>query len=225
LKEPSYRGKKLSEWLSDRVWVEGERVELTKDASDAVRAIGTNAAPLMVAMLRGTDSNLKYSVARFLERHQIRFVHIRFKGEDHIRAMYGFRVLGEASRPWHPELAEIALHSEQAWGRAISSLAGCDSTVIRQFADALHDRDWAVRQRACGALGGLRHHPEISIPVLTQALKDSSWQVRGRAAGALAMYGPTASSAHQDLEALTRDTNSYVSNNVADALRAVQKPD
>ncbi|MDB6058214.1 MAG: domain containing protein [Verrucomicrobiales bacterium] len=68
-KEPSYHGRKLSEWLDRTVLISTNIAYSSYDvneAIDAIGAIGTNAAPLFVKWLVAKDS----APIRFLSRHR-----------------------------------------------------------------------------------------------------------------------------------------------------------
>ena len=92
--EPIYDGKHLSVWLTDesfdRLVVNG--IGLTDVAVDAVRAIGTNAIPYLLATLESSGSTSN----SVMKRH---------------KAATGFRALGSEARPTYPKLVSLALTS------------------------------------------------------------------------------------------------------------------
>jgi hypothetical protein len=221
--EPSYQGKRLSKWLDDQHWVDGGRVELSDAAVRAVRALGTNAVPHLLAMLRATDSPLKQRVGIFLERRSSKPFRIELAGVKHIRAMYGFRALGPVAKRYYPEIVQIVLHgSEQAHGMAIGSMPDADESTVLQLAAGLSSPDPDVRMRAVFALGCHRVAPAVSVQALIRMLRDSVPEIRGRAAGSLAGYQEVARSAIPALLDLSHDTNAYVSFKVADALKSIR---
>src|SRR5690348_9552194 len=58
-REPRFEGVRLSQWLRD---CNIDRVELGKPAQEAVRALGTNALPWLIAGLERRDSPLKHRI-------------------------------------------------------------------------------------------------------------------------------------------------------------------
>ncbi len=220
-KEPSYNGKRLSVWLDDQHWVEGGRIELSQESVQAVRAIGTNAIPFLMAMIQCKDSKAKMWIAARVWR--LSFIHdyFPFNATKQRRAMYGFRALGLEAKQAFPELAGLVFHSSEN-GIFINALTEADAETITLIANSVTDSDSEVRQRAVHALGCLRQAPQISLPALTKALSDSNSDVRATAAGSLGPYQSQAAGLVPILESLLTDTNARVTNCAAESLRLIK---
>ena len=72
VREPVYQGKSLSYWLNQ---YDGNYVSVTaqlgkKQADEAVRHIGTNAIPFLLARLQTEDSALHIWLMRFSQKHR-----------------------------------------------------------------------------------------------------------------------------------------------------------
>src|SRR5579871_634069 len=95
--EPSYQGRKLSEWLADCVPMgHSNQVPIMKPyetrqaAETAVKEIGTNAIPYLLHLLKSEDSTLKTNLSKVLAKQTLirfRFQTYRQKAE---LAMFGF---------------------------------------------------------------------------------------------------------------------------------------
>ena len=210
--EPIYGGKNLSVWLSnesiDRAMVNG--IGLTDDAVQAVRAIGTNAIPYLLATLQcpGTNGD------SIMKRH---------------RAATGFRALGSEASPAYPKLVSLVLTSPNSFVRdaAINSLMVADRDAVALLTQALQSQDQQTRALAAFALRADRGAPDIAIPSLSEALNDPNSEVRANAVEALGAYlwgGSHQVLAHSlvpKITALLRDTNGRVRNSAAEALREI----
>src|ERR1700722_3235020 len=115
-REPSYHGRKLSEWLRDyggnsrglvsaigRSGVRGP----TDAAEQAVRAIGTNAIPTFLRWVQTIDSPMKEKWNALLDKQSV----IRFRfhkpGEFLNMAYTGFTILGQDALPAIPDLMQL----------------------------------------------------------------------------------------------------------------------
>ncbi len=182
--EPSYQGKRLSEWLDER---KPPGIILTDASIRAVREMRTNALPFLMSMLRSSDSQLKLRLAMRVQNVRIVRGLIPLNGERHNAAIRGFRALGLEAKPVFPEIVELILSSDDN-SSAINALTEADAGTISELANGLAHPDRKVRCRAAHALGALRQAPAISVPALGRALKDSAPEVRAAVKGSLACY-------------------------------------
>jgi len=189
--EPVYRGKALSAWLDDRRATPQGPVVLTDEAVAAVRALGPEAVPTLLAWLRASDSSLTRNAKILLEWRLKLPLRVPTNQENRMRAMYGFRALGSAASSAFPELVAIALHSPDDWqrGDAINALTDSDADTMRRIADGLKSPDRAVRLRVVHTLACIRIAPdEVCLPALEGAQSDPDPQIRNEAAKAIALF-------------------------------------
>lgn len=188
--EPVYRGKTLSAWLDDRRATPQGPVVLSDEAIAAVRALGPEAVPTLLAWLRKSDSSISRNAKDVLEWRLGLPIQVPTNQDTRKRAMYGFRALGPAARSAFPELVAIALHSPDEWqrGDAINALTESDADTMRRLARGLRSPDRKVRLRAIHALACLRIAPdEVCLPALEGILNDPDPRVRAEAARAIAL--------------------------------------
>ena len=205
-REPIYDGKALSVWLSsesiDRAMV--NRIGLTDEAVQAVRAIGTNAIPYLLATLQCPGTNAD----AIMKRH---------------RAATGFRALGSEASPAYPKLVGLALTSPNSFVRdeAVNALMKADREGVALLVQALQSHDQEVRARAALALFYAREVPDVSLPALTAALSDPDAEVRANAVRAIGAYQERARSLIPQITTLLDDKDYNVKNAAAEALRMI----
>jgi len=111
-KEPSYQDKPLSDWLARAAeggYVYEDRANAeTSKCREAIRAIGTNAIPHLLRILKAKDSPLRKATMNLMERggYYIR-LHIRSVEEDKRMAWVGFYFLAELASNAVPDLVAI----------------------------------------------------------------------------------------------------------------------
>jgi hypothetical protein len=222
--EPRYGGKRLSVWLDDQRFVDEGRIELTDESVRAVRAIGSNAIPCLLAMLRCSDSQAKLRLAMALGRYPSLQERIPIGATKRRQAVYGFRALGLEARPAIPEIVNLGLTSSDGGTRsdAINALTSAHEEAIALIAQALTSRDREVRVRAAFALGCLRQAPDVSLPALTKALSDPDAEVRAMAVGSLGPYRDHARPMVSQITGLLTDTNARVRTCATEALAMIQ---
>ena len=189
--EPVYGGKTLGAWLDDRRSTPQGPVVLSDEAAAAVRAMGPEAVPTLLAWLRASDPMISRNAKVLLEWRLKLPVRVPTNQDKRMRAMYGFRALGPVARPAFPALVALALNSPDEWQRvdAINALTDSNADVMRRFAEGLRSPDREVRLRAVFALSCIRIAPdEVCLPALEGALKDPDPQVRAEATRAISLF-------------------------------------
>jgi len=189
--EPVNRGKALSAWLDDRRATPQGPVVLSDDAVAAVRALGPEAVPTLLAWLRASDSPVNRNAKILLEWRLKLPVRVPTNQEKRMRAMYGFRALGSAASSAFPAVVAISLYSPDDWqrGDAINALTDSDADTMRRLAGGLKSPDREVRLRALFALKCIRIAPdEVCLPALEGAQSDPDPQIRVEAAKAIALF-------------------------------------
>lgn len=176
--EPSYRGKRLGEWLQQMRKADSG---VAKDAEEALRQMGTNAIPALLDRLAYRQP--PYGLKAY---------------EVNIEAACGFMALGELARPALPKLEglmesddqDLALHAMIATcGMGVDSI-GC---LIR----GLTNRHDTVRAEAAHFLEdsiGARfpEQRKLAVPFVVGLLSDTSESVRMTATNALREIDPAA---------------------------------
>jgi hypothetical protein len=115
--EPSYQGRKLSDWLNDDCGptatigikiMQTLPLERIQAARNAVCVMGTNAIPTLLKWAQARDSSLKTKLNTILD-HQ-HFVNLRFKTAAAMqsKAIIGFLLLGTNGLPAVPALVRLA---------------------------------------------------------------------------------------------------------------------
>jgi hypothetical protein len=117
--EPSYQGRKLSEWISEYQEAEWNHQKYpdssaTKQtARQAVKAIGSNAVPVLLQWLQAKTPPLKTSLNNILKKQK--FTSFRFETvtRRNILAISGFEILGSDALPALPAFTRMAQSPEK----------------------------------------------------------------------------------------------------------------
>jgi hypothetical protein len=171
--EPTYDGRKLSEWL--KMWDEntvsrppGKWGKDVRVAEHAVRCIGTNAIPFLLRWNKLYDVGWRWPVASAMDRASFLsngpgfrlFLKSRFqRGRC---AQVGFQILGEEGSPAVPEL-------------------------IRQLRTS---KDPLVRASAMSCLGCVGNAASPAIPFITPFINSTNFPEHWCARGALCNLAP-----------------------------------
>jgi hypothetical protein len=105
--EPVHKGKTMTSWLRERRNNGVNSAETIQQAEQALRDIGTNSIPTLLALLRATNSPLKLKLMRLAQRQRVIKIHIEDAGDLNSLAMDGFHVLGTNGQAAVPALIEI----------------------------------------------------------------------------------------------------------------------
>src|ERR1039458_1932968 len=108
--EPVWQGKELSQWLTE--CKSDNPRELTESAQKAIRAMGTNALPFLLALVANTDSSAKLKLRVWAGKGSIIRRWIPTHYISRIGAAAGFEALGKEAAPAAPELIKL-LNDEQ----------------------------------------------------------------------------------------------------------------
>jgi HEAT repeat protein len=219
--QPSYGGKNLNEWLA-RLTSNGEE---DGEAVNAVRQIGTNAIPVLVRMMGSEDSSMKRTfIAMLRSQHLVNF-HILDETEQHLRASFGFNVLGPIAHAAVPEL-EPLIWKPNISRFAVGALADINEDGLRAALGGLHSTNTFVRRETAGRLGALgikrfmtdstpdqlqllRRQAGIALPPLIVASTDPDELVRARAVIALGLLGQKPEQVVPVLEKLLRNEKGW----------------
>ncbi len=241
-KEPSYHGKSLTKWLKrlDDGQVSGISSSVLPSftprqigAAEAIRAIGTNALPLLMEDIhaRPTGNSFRFKLRNSLD-------HVLKRGsrtwwflrdligeetqEDRVRwrAAQGLAALGPLTSPAVPELKRLLFTNY--WHSSIKEAAYALATVGSEGIAILTN---AVQPQAewsgmC-ALWALGQHPEAGTNVMPFLIGATSSASEGTACGAIQVLGLFHTDAEHAIPALTAalsSANASVRNDAARAL-------
>jgi HEAT repeat protein len=153
-REPVYQGERLSSWLAD---LDLESTRSPEKALQAVRAIGTNALPVLMKMVCAEDPLWKRGLIAFNARQS--FIQVRISPASLVRyhAVEGYSALGPAAKNAVDALIEV-----------MKSGAGVE-----------------VRADVASALGAIGPEARQAIPVLWKAARGQNPELRQRAVFAL----------------------------------------
>ena len=150
-KEPSYQGRKLSEWIDE--WAETtwkitpslDDKATSQAAKVAVKVIGTNALPILLEWLKAKDSPLKSRLNSCLDRQS--YIQFRFRTSDYWygMAMAGFALLGDDAKTAIPDLKKLSLSGDAGHRRGVfDCLCSVDEgkgLLLPLILEKLHDPD------------------------------------------------------------------------------------
>jgi HEAT repeat protein len=139
-------------------WVEELRVSWqgpgSAKATEAVRAIGTNALPYLVSALKGKDSRLKVRLAQLCGRQNLIKFPFRLADEKRDSAVKAFLILGPTASGAVPNLAATLSESDLTRLAAVALLA-IGSNSIPVLTEACDHTNASVRRHAAFALSKL----------------------------------------------------------------------
>ncbi len=103
--KPRFHGKDLDGWLEE--FNRAGRLDKTGDASEAIRAMGTNALPYLIGYVRHQESHAKLNVYRFAWRHH--FVWLPAPRVDPLLgpSFLALKALGPSAAPAIPEFVRM----------------------------------------------------------------------------------------------------------------------
>ena len=242
--EPSYQGRRLSEWLVDVDY--GQPPQTRAKAAEAIRKMGTKTLPFLLACFSDEKS-----------------------GDKSIRqATWGFDALGPIAKPAIPKLESCM---EKYPGYVPSALAGIGRDALPELLNALTNESFFVRDntaaaianaiflgkissdearaafpiainnltyastnalyqgntrsRAAWLVAALRLSPDISVPALIQGLDDTNGNgnIAGDCAFALGEFGKDAKPAISALTKAAASTNEQLSFKARQSLNQIEK--
>jgi hypothetical protein len=228
--EPVYCGKRLTYWLDQYAdyYEAGPGCAQRDEAESAIRRIGTNALPCLLALIVRKDSLLN----RALPQAASQWLNVRRATYYETLGAYGFLALGEGSKAAVPKLIMIADSPDpEIRYRAIVALGGlgCEQHQIVPVL-VKHLNDPRVAPEAAQDLGLIHEEPAIAIPALLHNIgpspsgfDNSYFAIKG-----LAGFGKEAQTAVPVLLKLLQehrqDANPSLCSTITNALKAIQDP-
>ena len=235
--EPIYQGKPLTAWLKEYCadydaylaahGVHADpRVEedFHSEALLAIRAIGTNALPVLLRMARAKDHPIK---ARFLKalRKSSLFSISFVSAEDHrTMACMGFYALGDQGQDAVPDLMAILsgpdIELKLTAADCLGNIGPQAKTAVPSLLKLLDNTNRIVRWDATANLGKIRMEHEMVVPVLMTNLTTSN-SILGTTISTLGEFGASAKPAVPALLKLLDHPDSYIRLETVDALKRI----
>jgi hypothetical protein len=164
-KEPSYEGRSYSSWLDE--W-ENSWNNPTNHAVTAIRAIGSNGVPILLARLSQTSSPRRTKFWLFA----LRFIPDKWNRmrDDNFRAgtvTAAFFLLGPQAKSAFPGLTNLFLNNRDPY-RTSECLVAIGSEGIEFIIQSLTNQDWSVRCCTASALALSRTDLDKVIPALVE---------------------------------------------------------
>lgn len=170
--EPAWQGKRLTAWLGEVHSLDQEKANA---AEIALKQIGTNAIPYLIAKLTATD----VSVAEWLKTGGRREL-------ERTAAVLAFRILGSSATNALPALAVLLTNQTAATDAAMAyavaqSMAGIGEAAKSHLVAALDNPSPNIRRAAMVGLIDLGKEARDVMPAVMERLKDGDAEVRGLA--------------------------------------------
>lgn len=177
--------------------------------------------PYMLAMMRDTDSRLRYWIDALLAKQTVLTFRVSPRPSYRTRweAARGFAVLGQDAQPAVPGLARLLRDPDTA-SQAAFALAHIGTDDARHaLEDALRSKHTEIRQTVIAQLDGQGSHAGKLVAALIERLGDPDGWVRENAARALGTIRSSPDRAVPALAAALRDRSTNVRRVAARALR------
>jgi len=222
VREPAYQGKKLSHWLRQLELAQDvESIEWQASAR-AVRAMGTNTLPWLIAPLRTSDPQWKAQTVEWFREVLNKDLSNRLITRDRQRSLIALQVLGPKARPLIPDLAVMITNSNpDIVDTAFAALIRIGTPeCVPVLVNTLTNGNAILRPATVVSLGSLRGVARDAVPTLVTLLSDhqQNESVRVEAARALGMIGRNPQLAVPALTGALSDTNVQVVRTAAAAL-------
>jgi hypothetical protein len=237
--EPVYQGKPLRNWLEQfgtNHWSAGHR-DLDQQAEAALQHIGTNAVPIYLQMMKGTESPLKVKFLTLVPKAWLVRFHLPALSEYRIQidkrktlAAYGFVALGAAAKPYVPGLIALNGNKDQRTRYlavfALRCLGPVASEAWPEMIECLKDPDMTIRCDAATALGQIHQEPEKSVRILMDFLENHRKDRNNlfpseEAIVSLGQFGAQAKPAVPMLIGLLNDPEQNIRGSATNALRKI----
>lgn len=177
----SHGGRSAESWVEQ---LSSESETDRDEARRALRAMGTNAIPILVDRLKYQDSPVRSNVAELLRNNPVQPVELLHAGEYHKQAYRGLDAISEIGAPAIPELMKLLDRPDVAH-LAAAALTTLDDSVIPSLLVASTNADPRVRIRVMHNLGSRRIWKDGVIEAIINGANDTNTDVRAAAVYAL----------------------------------------
>ncbi|MEI7727923.1 MAG: HEAT repeat domain-containing protein [Verrucomicrobiota bacterium] len=176
--EPSYQGKSLSEWVGKIKAITFPEINLGSDSNtvqvaEALRAMGTNALPEILAMLDANDS-IVHKYIRTINHRQNYGIPMGPEPEiSRVQAVRAFTLLGAIAKPAIPQLVARLEDTNRTFDAA-AALAGIGPDAYPQLLQALHHTNSEIRSQIAMGIGSHGSNASFAVPCLISMLYSSA---------------------------------------------------
>jgi hypothetical protein len=225
--EPKYKGKNLETWM--RGYNTGGEARQS-ETEVAVRAMGTNALPVLTRWLAEISGEYLYAPTAFgllgeAAAPAVPELEQLMRSTNELTSILAAQSLGQIGKPALPVfLAALTNTNDKISSDAalcITDLGTNARPAIPIFLSQLQHPNGKVRARAAVALGNLELEPDSVVPALTPLLKDPIRLVRYLTIQAIGEFGTNAQSALPLLTPLLSDANEGIRNAATNAVQAI----
>jgi HEAT repeats len=204
-----------------------QQFELQRQCRLAIQAIGSNAVPTLVNMVRTKDSSLKLKVLTLLSRQHLISIKPPTARYYHQLSMGGFETLGPILKDAVPALTRL-LNDPDADVRATATWdlgnIGPDArAAIPLLTKNLNDTNSTVRFYSLQSLADIHSQPEVVMPILIDALSKTQTDstTYDVALIGLGKFGPQASNAIPLIKTFLTNSVSFVAEDATNALKKI----
>jgi hypothetical protein len=199
-REPVFKGRTLTSWLDHHVPTSSANPPYNSPgwhrADEALRAVGSNAVPTLLEMIRAKDPPpWRLKLLQFAGRYRWTRINYSYAFSLHEEAEYAFEVLGTNAVSAVPELIKLyeedVLPSSSA-ARALGHIGRGAKPALPNLIRRFTHTNSNVRFCAVSAVMYIGGEPSVVVPALTSALQDPSVDVRWNALVGLSGFGTRA---------------------------------
>lgn len=174
LRDPLYQGRPLHDWLKD---MDGQHPE----AEEAIRNIGSNAVPQIIAILKTRDSSPNQRLVKWASEHHLLKSNYVPVANNHRHAALACYVIGPDAKPAIPFLVAL-LNGGFTGGSVGAALGRMGPAGVDPLVGCLASTNDTVRAEAVWVLGHFQSNAPVVLPTLIHCLKDKSFFVQTEAA-------------------------------------------
>jgi HEAT repeat protein len=182
---PFHEGHRLSYWVRELNCDDTARSEI---AAQALRRIGTNALPSLVAMIGQRESPMTELPREFSTELSEMGLPVPRPSETQVNAVNAFRVLGPGARPAIPALLQLANQETSVWAAALA-LIHIGPEGPRVLYQALTNESRMVRLEILTQVDPVNIPARTAASTLVRCLADVDPEVRTMAAIQLGRLG------------------------------------
>lgn len=221
-REPEYQGKKLTHWLRQMERSPDIESPDWQEAVRALRQIGTNALPDLIAPLQATDPQWKVEAVEWARQVLDKDLSRHLVAHDRQISLMAFQALGPIARPAIPTLAAMLTNANPDIADAgFQALRGIGvAECVPPLTLVLTNGDAVLRPAAAVSLGSLRGRATAGVPALVRALQTTNANLQADAAHALGLIAGKPPLAVPALMRALESTNNQVTQTAAMALGA-----
>src|SRR5438477_5055437 len=210
-REPRWQGRALSSWAVDLAPDKPEGARIA--AAAAVRAVGSNAVPLLVHWMRApvVEPQWKLRLHAWLSRQSLIKVKFEMAGDRRRKSVLAFEALGDSGQSAVPDLAKLLCDPDaNRRGDAAAALAGIGAASVPAALAALQSPDREVQRLAVWVLGAVAAEPETVVPALLAKIGQADQSLRSGLVRCLGEFGRNAREAVPELTRLLHTGDSGI---------------